>query len=156
MQKKEHINIRVSLEELRAGLQKMIRSEHSSLISKVIIDNLSVTEVGLQQLYRAMSGVSEKFKYKTLDEVSVKYDALSTWRMDKEKMKEANLIFQDHVNGTVTEVDPQRSQPYHINYECIDSKGARSKEDSWVSEEYIKPFLSSSDILVKDQEDLPF
>ena len=79
--KKTHISVDIAVEDIRAALKKLICSDHSQLIGDVIIDNLLETDVGVKQLYLAMSGVREILKFKALDEVYIKYDYLYTSRI---------------------------------------------------------------------------
>ena len=69
MAKKTHIDVKVSVESIRDSLRKRIVSENSALITNVIIGNLEKSEVGLEQLYKALSGVQDKMQFKVGDRV---------------------------------------------------------------------------------------
>ena len=138
MPKKEYINVQISVEELRAGLQKLIRSEHSFLISETIINHLAGTPVGLARLYQSMAGVRKTFKFKPLDEVYVDFHSLSTYKMDKDKMIASGLIVKDFVLCTVAEVSPFTDYPYKVKYTYIKPDGTKEVDDSWVKEDYLK------------------
>jgi hypothetical protein len=137
MSKKDKITIEVTTEQIRAGLQKLIRSEHSALITQQIIDNLSITDQGLSQLYQALSGVRPHFKFKVLDTVFIPFDSLATWRMNKENMTAANILFKDKVKGVIKQVDTLRTYPYLVEYTLINDTKEESIDETWVKENYL-------------------
>lgn len=131
---KTHINVKISVSEIRAGLKKLIRSEHSELISEMIVSNLAETEEGLSQLYLAMSGVRVQFRFKVFDEVWVKFSSLATWRMDKEKMQAADLMFKGMVKGTIVEMNPHKTLPYKVKYTYRGKDDVEGTDDYWLDE----------------------
>lgn len=143
---KTHIKIEVAIDDIRASLQKVIRSDYSPLIAETIITNLLKTEEGVKQLYLAMSGVKVCAKFKVLDKVLVKLDALATWRMDKDKTHEGGYTFKDKMKGVISEVDITATLPYRVSYKYISPSGQEEKDDYWLDEKNIE--LSNSNEII--------
>lgn len=133
-----HIKIEVKIDDIRAGLQKIIRSDHSSLIAETIVTHLLNTEEGLKQIYLAMSGVKVCPQFKVLDKVLVKLDALATWRIDKEKTQEKGLTFKGYMKAVISEVNMTLSLPYCVSYIYIASSGQEEKDTYWLDEKSIQ------------------
>ena len=143
---KTHIKIEVAIDDIRANLQKMIRSDYSPLIAEIIITNLLKTEEGVRQLYLAMSGVKVCAKFKVLDKVLVKLDALATWLMDKDKTRERGFTFKEKMKCVISEVDMTASLPYCVSYTYIASSGQEEKDTYWLDEKSIE--LSGADEII--------
>lgn len=116
-----HIEVKVTVESIRDSLRKKIVSENSKLITDVIIDNLSITEVGLKQLFRALSGIEDKIPYKVGDFVMVKIDPLYSWKFDKVKTREAGLIVQERLRAQIISIKPYHDASLEIQYDVLDS-----------------------------------
>jgi hypothetical protein len=128
------ISINITQEELGVSLSKMIHSEHSVLISKIIIANLSQTEVGLQQLYLAFSGIECKLKFNFLDNVTFPLEFLYSWKADKPKTAAAGFVYQERVKGRITDINPQREYPYFVSYKYMDTSGHIIDDTRWCKE----------------------
>lgn len=118
-----HIEVKVTVESIRDSLRKRIVSENSKLITDVIIGNLSVTEVGMRQLFKALSGVEESVPYKVGDFVMVKIEPLYSWKFDKDKTKEAGLIIQGRVRAQIISIKPYQDAAVELKYSVLDSAG---------------------------------
>lgn len=139
MAKKEKFDVRITTEELRLRLQsELAQSKFSSLVASVIIDNLSETDVGLEQLYKAFSGVAPVAKFKVLDKVLVNKDSLPTWRLDAKETEK--LLFKGKFKAVITQVNLQRKASYRVSYEYVEN--GKSAEElttgEWdVEEQYL-------------------
>lgn len=154
-EKENHINIKVTVDEIRNSLLKMIVSEYSSVIVDVIIANLQITEVGMEQLYKAFSGIVVKSKYKIGDKVLVNMEDFYEWVLfDKERQKNAGKVHQGMIKGIVHEINMQLRAPYTIRSTIVGWAGIDTEikvnmkeyqvhlEDEWPGE--------------NTEEDLPF
>lgn len=129
------LNIKISHKELREGLQKMIHSEHSVLISEIIIANLVNTPVGLEQLFKAFLGLRTIAKFKVLDRVKFNVDDyLYAWNYSKEKTQEKGLIHQNLIRGIVTKVNLQSDKPYEVEYTAVDSQDKEFTKTVYLSD----------------------
>lgn len=136
MEKKKSILVEISVDTIKETLQKEIKSEHAPIIANAIIEQLSRTEVGMEDLYFALQGVVREFKYKILDEVWVRFDQLPSWRMDKVAMKTEGLIVRDtYVKCTVTDINPFSRTCYSIEYKCIKNTETDVSTDTFVAAE---------------------
>jgi hypothetical protein len=158
MSKKTEISISVTVNEIRAGLQKLIGSEHSQVITEAIIENLAETEVGLIQLYRAMSGIKDSVPFRVMDEVWVNFDSLPTWRMDRDKMGASpGLIFKDRLRCTIGDINLQKADSIYVKYRIIDSAGIEKDDTYWVNARNVHPATEDPFENDKDVQDgLPF
>ena len=139
MSNKDYIQVKIHKEQIRTQLKKMLSSEHSDLISQVIIDNLSVTEVGLSQLYKSFSGLKDEFKFKVGQKVLVNQSSLHTWRIDYEKMTEAGMIKQGQITCMITKLIKTQENPYTVKYIYLDSSGKEGEDTTDVEESAIFP-----------------
>jgi len=157
MVKKESVQVTVTLDEIRAGLQKLIRSDHSRAITDVILGNLALSEIGLEQLYKAFNGIVPVCKFKVLDEVYVDMSVCASWQFDKEKMKDAKMIFKGHIKAQITEINIYKRQPLRLSYKYIDNSGVEQKyEHTWVEEKSVHLITSEMIEDLKEEDQLPF
>jgi hypothetical protein len=149
-----HIDVKVSVECIKDSLRKKIVSEHSALMANVIIGNLEATEVGLEQLYKAMNGVYETPKYKIGDLVRVKIDDLYTWNFDKDKTEKLGTMIQGRLLCQIREIDLTKLKPYIVAFTAV--SGDNPKElTSPIAE--AKMFLDDEwPENLEKEEDLPF
>jgi hypothetical protein len=127
---KTHIDVKVSVESIRDSLRKRIISENSMLITDVIINNLKNTEMGLEQLFNALSGIEDKISYKVGDHVMVEVDPLYTWKFSKEKSAEAGLFLNNRIRAQIMEINPYSKTPLNLIYDVVDNKGEYIKVES--------------------------
>lgn len=135
---KTHIKIEVAIEDIRKTLQSKIRSEYSELMARIIVTHLGKTEEGIRQLYLAISGIEVCSKFKVLDKVLVKLDALATWRMDKEKTHENGFTFKGYMKGVISEIDMTLTLPYCVTYTYVSSGGQEETDTYWLDEKSIQ------------------
>ena len=140
MQEKLHITINITTDEIRSQLQKMLASSpHAKLISQVIVGNLSTTEVGLEQLYKAFTGIHTPLKYSLLQEVWIDYDASYSWKMDKKEMTDAGLVHQGRIKATILQIDQYREKPYRVSHNAIKDGVTEVLDTLSVSETKVHP-----------------
>ncbi len=147
------VTITVSMEQIKRALQKLIKSEHSKLIANVIVDNLSITDRGLSQLYNAFTGIEETCPYKIGQEILADVHALSSWRFDKPAMIEAGIIVNNKMKCGIMEIDMLKNSCLHVKYKYLRSDEGENHEqedDTWIRLDYAHPI----DELIIDE--LPF
>lgn len=135
MNKKDHILVKVSVNGIREGLVKIISSEHAQLIANVIIEQLSYTEIGLNKLHVALSGIPYTYKCNPLDEVWVSLDYLPNWRMDKPAMEKAGILKKNYVKCTVTEIHPHKKECYNLRFNLIKPGESEISTDEYTVQE---------------------
>jgi hypothetical protein len=118
-----HIDVKVTVESIRDSLRKRIVSENSKLLTDVIIGNLNTSEVGMTQLFKALSGIEDTIPYKVGDFLMVKISPLYGWKFDKEKTKEAGLIIQDRIRAQLVCINRYKETPLEVIYAVKDSEG---------------------------------
>lgn len=120
MDKKDHILVKVPVNGIRESLVKIISSEHARLITNVIIEQLNHTEIGLDKLYMALSGVPFTYRFNILDEVWVNIDHLPGWRMNKDAMVKANLLKNNaYIKCTINKISPHRKHCYNVQFNIL-------------------------------------
>lgn len=121
---REYVDIRVTTEQIKKTLKDMIKQDnpHRNLIVDIIIDGLGETEIGLSLLYNSFSGVAPSVHVKVGDDVLVKYENLPTWRMNRDKMEEANQMEKGFVKCVVNEINLNRNESIIVNFQAYDDK----------------------------------
>lgn len=118
-------------------LKRIIKHEHSELISKTIIDAIKTNyspEICLSHIYNALSGIEPISKFKVLDKVWINLNQISSWRYDMEKTKETYEIRQNHIQGEVISVNLYQYASYTVKVELIDSNGNKVIVDETISD----------------------
>lgn len=150
-QLKKEIVVTITVESIRDRLYKMLVSEHSALIADVIIGNLNPTSVGLEQLYKAMSGIKDTLKYQVGDHVLIKKADSFAWKYSDDKMTEAGLMVKNYLKATIITADIYRKDSYKIKYLCVTEVG-QEEASQYVPESQLILEEDWSDIA----ENLPF
>lgn len=146
------IDFNINQSTIRAGLKKLIRSDHSELIVDVIIGHLSQHKPGLEQLFMAMAGLENKLHFKPLDEVFYPIGRAPSWKIDTDKTIEAGMVTKGYLKASVTDTNEYRTGRVQIEYYFINSTGDKIKYEEWVNE----AVLSSADEPFPEDLDLPF
>lgn len=133
--KKTHIDVKVSIQGIRDSLRKRIVSDHSDIITDAIMKNLEKSPRGLEQLYKAFSGVKDEPKFKPGDKVYADLSYLNTWKFDKDKTDLAGLIVNKRLLSLVTAVDIHAQYVYEVTSEARDGADQPVKVVSQINEE---------------------
>ena len=118
---------------------------HNKVLAKSIVNNLDKSQVGIEHLVKALLGIEIKTDLKVDDVVSVPYQYLPTWRIDKDLTHKAGLIFQDRMEATILEIDLYSIEPLKIEYEYINNAGEKLKDT------YI---IRLNDVYLSDKNDI--
>lgn len=144
MSDKNSIQIDVSLAELRRELRDriIVKEPHRDLIVNTIIDNLAKSEVGLEQLFKAFSGIKvvcpfpmgTKFKSRTWQ--------LSLYSADTDTMKAKGIIRNDMMEVTLIDFEPNKKSCLVVEYDYLDKSGnpQRNTTNVPVSEAYLEQY----------------
>lgn len=119
---KEKFTVDISIDQLKIRLGKMMSGaalEHGQFTANLIIDILAETDAGLPKLFLAMTGINPRCKFKVGQQVYVPFKSMPSWRMNREKMEESDLIIQDHCMGMILEINEARSDSVKIQYTYI-------------------------------------
>jgi hypothetical protein len=138
---KKHFDVRITMEDMQQLLeQELSASPNKKILAEIIIGNLCFTEVGLEQTFKGMRGITNTFKYKEGDKLWMQANKLYSWRANKSKMIENNMIFQDKVAVEVIKLRPYNTETYTVQYEYIDDQGKQQIEkEHTITEEYLIP-----------------
>jgi hypothetical protein len=117
----------MSKEDIKDILKRNISSCNKELISNVIIDNLSTTEVGLEQLYLALLGIEKTSEFAVDDNVLCDFVFLSTWRFDRTLFKENVDIIKGQVKCVVVEIDMTKESSVCVSYQAYKDSSATEK-----------------------------
>lgn len=135
-EKNSHITVKVPIQSIRDSLRKKIVSEHSDLITEIIMGNLLKTQVGLQQLYNAFGGVRDVYRFKPGDKVYIEIDSIGySWKFNKDKTKLSDKYKDGRILSIVLAIDKHSQYPYKIQSTCLDDTGTEVKIESDVMEE---------------------
>ncbi len=134
-----YVQVRVSAEQIEKRLLDCLDMHipNRTLIAKVIIENLTMTDLGLAQLYNAFSGIKPEVHVKIGDDVLVEYKNLS-WRMNKPRMEEAGMIYKKkYVKGVVHDIDLRKTDSIGIQYTYMPDSGDAATDTYFVDPSHV-------------------
>lgn len=139
--KDDTFDVKIKVQDIRRQLQNVLSDHpHKDLIARKIIHNLKATERGLEHLFLAFSGVEVTTDFKVGERVFVRWSDVSTYSLDKEKMKEAGMIHQiaankhEYIAGTIMKIDLRKRYCINVEYTGLDSSGDEKKNTSDLQE----------------------
>lgn len=127
--------------EVSQMIRNVFKVEHAKQMSECIIEIINEQNEGaLQIVLKAAMGADMSLAYKEGDEVFCKQQALSTWRWDKPKMKEAGIIDEDGcLKGTIVKAQKYRQNPYQFKYKYLEENVTEIKSSTDdIAERYIE------------------
>lgn len=136
-QPKKNITVKVTADSLKDRLRKGLVLSYPELLTTVIIENLARTEVGLEQLFKAFSGIEDKPKFRVGEHMMLTQDAAYTWKYDKTKMEEAGLLFQERIKCQILSIDMYKKAPYEVTYTALNTVGGSEDVKHEVEEKSI-------------------
>ena len=154
MKENEEITIRVTKSEIQYEFSKLLTGPNKDVIADVVINHLAEKEIGLQQLYKALSGIKPTSKHKVLDDVLINITSLYSYKMNKDKTEVSKLMFKGYLPGKVTTINLYKESPILVQFTCIGDDDKEVVVESWVEERHLLP--RSSDIIESDKDDMPF
>lgn len=126
---KDYFEIKMTKQDMVNLLEQGLSScQYSRLVAETIVDNLALTEVGLEQVFKALRGIHIQLKYKLGDELWMSEDMLYTWKANKNKMLAEGLIHQGKVLVQVNELRPNHSETYVVQHTYINDAGETCEE----------------------------
>lgn len=134
---KESISVTVSLEELRQLLFKQLTGPYAELLSKVIIGNLDASNRGLDQLFKALNGITNEIKWKSGMDILLKKDVIYNSDIDWSAMEEKGFVHQGYVKGTIVNINIYGYSPITARIYIITKKGTSTDYDVNTDVSYI-------------------
>src|SRR3990172_8151564 len=110
------VDIQITKDEIKALFSSIISSKYVKIIAEVVVGNLSTTEVGLSQLYKAMNGVFTPVNFKVGQSVFCKPDSLYSWNFDVSRMEQENYFMNGLIPCIVQEVNPHARNRVTVKY----------------------------------------
>ena len=142
----DFITVKITRSELEQMLKAMLANSatvKSNLLAKVICENISGTDCGLDNLYLAMNGVERTFKYRVGESVLIHRSNCYSWKTNFEKMAEIELMVNDYVKAEIICIKPYKNTPYEVKYKYINSEDGKTVEQTGVH-------VTEKDILCDD------
>ena len=164
----DDIRMTFSTEELAQMIKSVFKPEHAKVMSECITEILSERDPAtMEVILKSAMGIDMTPAYKEGDEVFCKTTALSSWRWDKAKMKEAGLIDEDDlIKGTIVKAQKYKAFQYLFKYDYLEEKVDEPKiSTDDLAERYItglvEVFPGDEEIELLNpkengEEDLPF
>ena len=110
---KDITTISLSKNIVQTIVEKHLVHEHSELLAKVIIDNLSTSERGMENMLLALQGVVttlESYELTIGSIINVKPAHLNNWKFDEPEMEKAQIILNNSI-GLCFDMLGQREFP---------------------------------------------
>lgn len=155
LQRDKEYHVRVTGEEFRRLLLARITGPHAEKIVEVILGHVDRQDLFVSQTIQAMNGILPSCKVKVGEEVMVKADAISSYRMNLEKMQEQKMLHQGYIKGVVQEINLYASYPIVVSYQFFPKIGSDLQTDKGsVKDDYVVP--AESYPFDERPDDLPF
>lgn len=111
---------------------KLLHSEPEKL-ANLIVEHLSrAPSAGLKQLVLGLQGSFPSCNYNIGEMVYVKYNALPTWRYDKDLTLNLPGVKDDYIPCIIKDVDPFNDPPINIEYSAIKTSSTEIIQDSYM------------------------
>jgi hypothetical protein len=131
--KNKTVNVSIPYNGIKKELAKMINHANKKIIVEVIMGCLDKTEVGIESLYLAFSGISIQSTFKKGEKILVKWYDTPSWKFNKEQTKAAGLLLKDEqLTATVIGFDPYVGSNLQIEITAVNDNGETVTCDNWV------------------------
>jgi len=107
-------------------------------LAQVIIGNLAHSNVGFEQVTKALLGIFPKADYKVGDFIYVAVESLPSWRVDKEACKKMDSCTDGCLMAQIIKVDLYTTDIYQVSCKAVLSDGKTGDLDWRISESDIK------------------
>jgi hypothetical protein len=128
---KDYIEVKVKVKDIEAMLKDKLTGAYNKEVAQIVISNLKTTELGIEQLYNAFSGILPTTDVKVGDSVLINASTLPSWRIDFDKTKEAGFMYQSKMKGIVEYIDLCKIACYRVKYSYVDKSDGGKKEETW-------------------------
>lgn len=155
LQRDKGYQIRVTGEEFRKLLLSRISGPHQEKIVDVILGHVDREDLFVSQIILAMNGTLPTCKVKVGEEVMVKAEAVSSYRMDLDKMEQQGMMHKGYIKGVVEGINLFNIYPIEVSYQFLPKTGSDVQTDKdKTRDDYIIPMEDYPFDGVPD--DLPF
>ncbi len=140
MTTRTYIEVKIATDEIRKTLLSCLdkNNPHRELIATTIMEHLKITDMGLEQLFNAFSGLKPSVHVKIGDTVLVKYNNLPSWRMNEERMRNAGMIYRDtYIKGEVHSIDLLRKDSVCFKFTYLPNEGDAHSDTYYVNPELV-------------------
>jgi hypothetical protein len=155
----KEISIKLKVSELHQKLKQLFKPEHSELMSQAIMEIID-SDYDLENLFKASIGIIPQTNYFVNDVVSVQTSGVSNWSMDLDKMKEAGMVVEDCIIGTIVHVRPfSKNKTYILRYDYLNKEGLKNTINSDIYPSYVRGLVEvfpGDERVNTDEDDLPF
>lgn len=131
---KDHFNISVSNTDLEEAFVKALNHPHKNIIAKAVVNNLKLTSLGYEHLFKALLGIEILPKFQIDDEIWLNYENAPTWRMNEDLMRQNNMIFQGKIKGRIKDINMYSTEQYEISFEHYNKEENLVEDVYWVRE----------------------
>jgi hypothetical protein len=127
--KKTEIKVAISPDIIKEKLKEAFDKAgepHGELISRMIVENLATTEVGIGQLIFAFMGIEEKLPWLVGDTCLVHPDYISSWDCAKDEMiKRGHNMHKGMFIATIKEIDMRKERNIRFELEGLEKNSSK-------------------------------
>lgn len=135
------ITLDISEDEFYERLKGLFREEYHETMPHVLRAMIGESEHWRSIVMKASMNILPEYKYKPGDVVKIQEGSLASWRHNKVAMQEEGLIdVKGFIKCQIVNLNQFEPEPYHVNYEIINDKGEKVKEDYSVTQLSIKGY----------------
>lgn len=129
---KKDIEIQISLDVVKQKLKSALEKggePHAELITKMIVENLEISEMGISQLLLAFMGIEETTSWVVGDECMVHPDKISSYSWERDLTEKAVPFYKGHVKGKITAINLRKKKPVTFGFTGIYSTNSTTVRD---------------------------
>lgn len=119
------ITMTLTESEIRRSLSSRIIGPDSDILVDNIISNCE-SEIQLGNLFKALQGIIPKIEdygFIIGELIYVKISTLSSWKWDKAKMIDNQLIIDETLECRITAFEPNKENPIKVSFSYINDDG---------------------------------
>lgn len=117
---KNQIDITVSIDVIYNKLYTTFSKAgepQAEMLTRKIIENLKLTEMGISQLFQAYLGMEEQTPWVVGDECLINPESVSSWNWDKAATIEKYPLYKDHIKTKIKEIDFRKKRAVVIEFD---------------------------------------
>ena len=137
----DNVQIEISTAVLKKQMEMIIDHPFKALIADAIVESLTYSEMGIQNLMTAFVGYVRDLQaegYKIGIEYDVGTGAFGTWAWDEATMEERQLILNKTIRAVIKDVCPYKERCIHVRYSYLkDNDPLVHTKEEWIKPTYI-------------------
>lgn len=129
---KKDIEIQISLDVIKQKLKIALEKggePHAELVTKIMVENLELTEMGISQLLMAFMGIERQISWVVGDECMVHPDKITSYSWERDLTEKAVPFYKGYVKGKILTIDLRKKKSITFGFTGIYSTNSTAVSD---------------------------